>query len=625
MLMYMDEKLLNQLNETDTFNPYSAFNKNYDKSGDYKEIQNVLSEVKKYDVFDFMARVSALNLVPENQNKSILFDVLIASLLTLKKIEYTSTIKMSSGKFRKIINQVDNMNLKMGMDPAENVFVENVMFYDNYLIFPGINYIPGYCLQMMINTLFLHKNDFDLKFLKTASKLIQLVLIVSDKAATELGYKLEDIRKLEERNIVIPDSKKLEHTAELVTFDNNYIRYLVEDDTILEEFYSDFGQGDVATALNVEQQKFFVKPFIKAEEDKTLILNISVLSSFIFHKIICLGDKFGYKKELINTYNVSVWRDCHRSLNVLGHKKIKEKDWGISLLERNDYKDILLNVCNNQVMIVTYICDDGKDYSEETIFSMHLANNFSKLIEKRISYFHEKLSQQNIKYEDIFHIIIVNSFGRGIRVSMNKQRYYIPLALSPHDLRCIAINEKSDAVFLPRYIRAKSKLHSSAPNLFSELNSIEIYVNNQYSFFLNDDFNPKNNMLYIAPGDSIDYIIRSIHKEKRHLVESYKDDYFLEVVLNDEARNIYTDLVSDVPRASLLAKFNNVSIWIYSPQIVEFEGLNLYFSIVDAISYWLEECKDIIERYNFAFNVIKFQIKLAGNLQEYYYNAYSAE
>ncbi|WP_378956602.1 hypothetical protein [Pelosinus sp. sgz500959] len=619
MWMHTDEGLFKILDKIDTSNPYDTFNQLYDKSDDYRIMQKILNEVKKYDVFNFIARVSALNLVPENQNKSILCDALIASLLTLKRNEYTSANKMSSGKFRRIINQIDNINLKISLDPAENAFIENVMFYNNYFIFSGITYLPGYCLQMMINTLFLHENNFDVEFLKTVSKLLKLVLTVSNVAATELGYKLENLKKLEVSHIVIPSSNKLEYMTKLITVDNDYIQDLVKDDSIIEDLYSEFGFGDIETALNAEQQNFFVKPFIKTEDNKTIILNISILSSFILHKIIWLSDKHGYKERLINAYNVSVWKDCRRSLGVLGHKKIKEKKLEIDLLERNDYKEVLLNVCNNQIMIITCICDDGKHYSEDTIFDRYPSDHFSDLVEKRVSYFHKILSQQNIKYEDIFHIIIINSFGRGIVAGMNKKYYYRPLALNPYDLRCIAINEKSDAVFLPRYIRARSKLYSGVSNLFSELNSIEIYVNNRYSFYLDDDFNPQNSMLYIAPGDSIDYIIRAIHKEKRHLVESYKEGYLTEVVLNDEARNIFTNLVFDAPRASLLVEFSNVSIWIYSSEIAEVESLNFYFSIVDAISYWLGECKDIIERYNFAFNVINLQIKLTGDSKEYYY------
>jgi len=115
----MDQTLLDELNNIGSLNPKDSFNEFYDKSGDYEEIQKILNEIKKYDIFDFIARLSALNLVPENQNKSILFDTIISSILTINRNEFTSNIKMSSGKFRKIINKLNNLDLKMGVDPAE--------------------------------------------------------------------------------------------------------------------------------------------------------------------------------------------------------------------------------------------------------------------------------------------------------------------------------------------------------------------------------------------------------------------------------------------------------------------------------------------------------------------------
>ncbi|MFW2503469.1 hypothetical protein ACN078_20300 [Clostridium diolis] len=608
------------LNSRDFYNPTNVFSILYNKSDDYNKMQYIVNEVKKYDIFDFIARVSALNLVPENQNKSILFDALIGVLLTTKRSEYISNNKISSGKFRKIINQVDNMNLKRGVDPTETVFIENVMFYDNYLIFAGISYLPGYCLQMMINILFLQRNDFDTDFLKISYRLIGLVLNISNIAATELGYNLEGLKKLVEEKILIPDSKKLKQMEDFVTVDNDYIAQLIQDDSIIEELYSDFEQGDIEAALNVEQQIFFTRPFIKTNNNKTIILNITILSSFVLNKIISLADRHGYKEKIIDKYNESVWRDCRKSLKILGHNKIKDNDMKIDLLEQRNYKEIILNVCNNQVMIATYLCDDGKGYSEDTIFSMYPFNCFDQLLEKRISYFKKKLLKQGIREEDIFHIIIINSFGRGIGVGMNEKIFYSPISLNPQDLRCIAINEKSNSAFLPRYIRAKSKLQSGSSNIFSELNSIEIYVKSDYSFYLNDDINIKNSMLYISPGDSIDYIIRAINKDKRHLVESYNERYYTEVILHDEARNIYTEARIDIPRFTLLSKFSNVSIWIYSSEILGSEELNVYFSIIDSISYWLGECKNIIERSNFLFDMIKLEIKLTGNLREYYYN-----
>ncbi|QTH40277.1 hypothetical protein J4772_22090 [Cohnella sp. LGH] len=605
----------------DTNNPYHVFNQMYDKSKDFKLMQSILNEVKKYDIFDFIARVSALNLVPENQNKSILFDALIASLLSIKRAEYTSFNKMSNGKFRRVISQVESMDLKLGLDPSENAFIENVMFYNNYFVFPGINYKPGYCLQMMIKTLFLQANSFETDFIKTAAKLTRLVLTISDLAATQLGYKLENLCRLEHGNIVVPDSEKLKRMSELCFVDDDYIRHIVEDDSMVEELYSKFGQGDLETALNTDHHHFFKMPFIKTEDGRSIIINISILSSFVFHKIIWLADKYGCRQELIDAYNASAWRDCRRSLSMLGHKKIQEKNWGINLLECNHYKEILLNVCNNQIMIMTFICDDGKDYSNDLMFSMYPSDHSNEILNERIQYLHDKLSLQNINYEDIFHVIIINSFGRAMLVGMNSSYYYKPLSLNPHDLKCIAINERSNDIFLPRYIRARNKLKSGIPNLFSELNSIEVYVDNQYSFYLNDEFNPKNSMLYIGGGDSIDYILRAVNKEKRHLVESYEKGYFVEVVLNDEKRGIFTEATSEVHRASMLVEFPHVCIWIFSPEVNEFESINIYFSIVDSISYWLAECREVIERCTFTVDTVKVQIELTGNYEEYYYEA----
>ncbi len=610
----------NLINEIKHLNPLDTFDNFYNKSRDLSVLNNIINEVKKYDIYNFLARLSALNLVPENQNKTILFDALIAAIITIERKEYTSKNIMSGSKFRTLINQINDLDLKSGIDPSENAYIENVMFYGNYNIFTGITYLPAYCLQSMIKTLFLCDNNFSENFKKIAYKLILFILELSNSITTELGYKLKDLKKSEASEIIIPDSRKLEHLAGLVTINNDHIKLLLEDDKLIEEIYSDFGQGEVETSLKANQQKFDASPFIKAGNNKTIVLNISVLASFAIHKIICLSDKFGHKADLINAYNLYVWRDCRKSLDMLGHKRINEKEWGIDLQERNDYKEVLLNVCNNQIMIVTFISDDGKDYSEDSIFGRYPYDKFSVLLDKRLLYFQSKLTLQNLTREDVFHIIIINSFGRGIMANIKNEYFQKTLSLNPFDLRCIAVNEKSDEVFLPRYIRAKGKLRNT-PYLFSELNSIEIYVKNRYSFYINDDFNPKKGMLYIAPGDSIDYIIRAINKENRHLVESFEDNYLKEVVLNDKLRNIYTDIGCDVPRASLMAEFKNVIIWIFSPEITEVEGLNLYFSIVDAISYWLEECIEIIEYYNFTSSVIKLQIILAGNLHEYYYES----
>ena len=44
-------------------------------SEDKRKLDSLISTIEKYDIYDFICRLSSLNLLIENQNKSILFDI----------------------------------------------------------------------------------------------------------------------------------------------------------------------------------------------------------------------------------------------------------------------------------------------------------------------------------------------------------------------------------------------------------------------------------------------------------------------------------------------------------------------------------------------------------------------
>ena len=114
------------------------------------KLEEIVSDLKNYDIFDIIARVSGLNILSENQNKSILLDFLIAKILCKEESVYSSTHKMSDGKFRKIIEKLNTTNLRLAVDPNENVFIQNIMMGENYRIFNGIDQTPSYNLQIQI-------------------------------------------------------------------------------------------------------------------------------------------------------------------------------------------------------------------------------------------------------------------------------------------------------------------------------------------------------------------------------------------------------------------------------------------------------------------------------------------
>ena len=77
---------------------------------------------------------------------------------------------------------------------------------------------------------------------------------------------------------------------------------------------------------------FFAHPFLKANDDTVVILNPSILVSFLIHQLVVLSDYYGIKKQWIDEYNNEVWKKCQESLKKLGHLKIKESEYAIELI-----------------------------------------------------------------------------------------------------------------------------------------------------------------------------------------------------------------------------------------------------------------------------------------------------
>lgn len=267
--------------------------------GDTVKIQSLINEIAKYDVFDFIARISSLNLLIENQNKSILFDALIAGLLTNDRAMYTGTIKMSSGKFRNIIGRLEDLQLKSMVDPAENAFIERVLYYGNHWIFPGINYFPSYTLQGFLDALYLQNLQTEEEFIQKSNQMINLTLEISDRIVRLMGYNLDSINHIEQSRIKVPDSRLAETMKHCVCLDHSFVEALMPDESLRQSLFVEFENKELAQVVNGQQQEFFLHPFLKANNGEIILLNPSILASFTIHQLVLLADSYGIKKQLM--------------------------------------------------------------------------------------------------------------------------------------------------------------------------------------------------------------------------------------------------------------------------------------------------------------------------------------
>lgn len=72
----------------DFFNEIMKFGDIFESQETIDELKDISDEIKKYDVYDVLARISGLNLMPHNQNKSVLLDSLIAGIICEEENTY---------------------------------------------------------------------------------------------------------------------------------------------------------------------------------------------------------------------------------------------------------------------------------------------------------------------------------------------------------------------------------------------------------------------------------------------------------------------------------------------------------------------------------------------------------
>ena len=482
------------------------FKDSFYNSNSKKEISIAVEDAKKYDIFNLISKVSALNLFHQNQTKSVIFDTYIEELLHKTRSQFQSKYIISQGKFRRIINQIADTNLKYSIDPPENAFIQNIMFFGNYRVLNGIDQTPAYNLQSMISILFAKGIDYPKNFIDETYVLVNGMLEISEKIVGGISNidNKHDID--EEKNIIIPSAIELSKCARLVVIEGeNFRKLFLNRSELLNLVTIEFG---VKFKSDLDNKSFYTRPFLYNEEqDQYLLLNASLLPTAIVFWIACLAKKYSIYENVMESYNDYIFHECKKYLHCLGHKKVLESQIGIELFSSSGYKEYIASVQNNQLMIIQYLYDDGKDYDAYTLHSNVSKKEFNDVVPKRLDYHYSKIVEYGVKKENVFVIIIINSLGRGMIYRTKKyDDCYPSLRVHPFELMCISINETKESIFIPRYLKAKNNLQAFETGILSELNQIERYCSNNYSFYMNDDFAPGEALRARPRQKSINFI-----------------------------------------------------------------------------------------------------------------------
>lgn len=580
-------------------------------SCEQESINEILSLIKTYDVYDFISRLSSLNLNLENQNKAPLIDYIVALLLSKKVSDYPSKSIMSHGKFRYVISKINNLYIKYSIDPAENLFSEIVTLTKNYRVLNGINISPAYNLQLLIDVLFNYQNDYNRSFVDKALLFTITVLEISDIIINN-SYDLKSSNfPSESQEIFIPDANTIKINSKVINIDKNSID--IFNILFNDNFFIEFGEFDIGSSNNYN---FFNRPFLyNPNNNKVIVLNASLLPYFIISKLLLLAESYSLKEEVIKRLNEYSFRECRKRLSSMGHKKIMEADLGIELVNTPYYKENLLSLYNNELLLLQFICDDGFDYNYNDMFFYYSDHRHSSIIEERFKYFTNRLTN---KADGFYTVIVYNSIGRGFDISLGYDNLkYEPLFISSFELMCIEINERKETWFLPKYIQAKSSLNF-APSLYGEISIVSMYTSNDYSFYIDDDTNPRLYNLYFASGDVLNYINKAISTENRHLVKSYIPQWYTRIKCKNKIRHIYTEEESlDNQRLTLCLELDSTVIWFTTERINSIPQMEILWHLIDLFSYWLSELEKLINTIDIYKDLLQININLVDSIEKY--------
>ncbi len=554
---------------------------------DRSQINIIREELKKYNMIDFLENISVLMLFPENQSKFVIFQAMISTALSIPKEELNFSNIMSYGKFKKIVNEFSNLQRIEMVDPPEFPFVLPVLYYNNYHLFMGTNSISTLDFNNLLKVFYLSRNKIENNLYNKLNKIIIGLLDVSEKIYKKTKIDLKKLKSYDkDLDIYIPNSSVLAEYKEYIKFPKKYINLEFAD--FIEELQCDFGDVKEKEILNFDNQIFYDKPFL-VFNNEYILLDATSIISLLMKKII--KDTLDSESiNIVNEYNNFSYMEINKFFARMGNMYIDPQKFDIELIINENYVESLYFNDIDGIILNIIIFDNGEKFKENKKYKSNLNKEF---IGNRIEYIKNILLNKKVNKDKIIVVITPITIGRDMYYSLKKCIMNDFLILAPYEIETISINETKENMFLQRYLIARQRLKDYEKNSFSELNMIALYVNKDYSFYLDDTVDLKDIYLFCIGEYSADYILKAYNKQEKHLCE-INEKSKIEVIKDDKNVFFCPELfISKI--MNQVYENNNFILWCISDEIKNSNLYSIYKTFIDIIMYWFNQMSQFFE------------------------------
>lgn len=560
-----------------------------------KYVNNKTSFFTQFSKEDQITTIALLKILPENHGKNIRLEEIQREVL---KTNENLDIPLNYIKLREHFDSKYFYNHQE--DPPENLFTENIMTpIGNKIVFSGVTEGQVYILQCLINTLS-KEGLFDERFKNDAMGSALLLLTLSDQICKSFNYnRNQSFVETENNNIYIPSNDFLDDNKDKLIFSRKYIEVLCEklnvDISIMNNFLLDIKSDDFLS-IDPNKNPIIYKPLLEFGNNFIVVSPTNIVFSIVFN-LYKLAKEQSCFDHLIDEYSKECWSQCNYILHKNGYKiidfKFQETDLPI-------YEGLFV-FDTNKLAYLTFQFDDGKEFNvENPLATPHETNTQEEIFNKR------KLTLDNLINDkisincEIFNLQILCLLGRPVFINseyLDKNKFHLSLRMD--ELLILHKSGKINNLTLFNYAKASSEINLMTPFF---LDNISMYINNEESFYLNDDAIP--DFLIVAVGNALDFRTKATIKNDIHLgIYPFKNQ-FVHIPVEREK------LVANLPiyRSSVTSNaFSNKilstaferEIWIEPLKNTNLKSDKNYFTleICIAIAYWFYDLSSLLKPF----------------------------
>lgn len=551
-------------------------------------LKKLKEEFSKYNQEDLIKTLAALSICPENQSQQIRLE--IATQIACSNIncgDRIITIPELNELFLKYLPSGGPIGLLES--PLDNVFTNNILFFKNYVIFSGSSPYEYYILQKMLNTIHFNSSSFSKEYMNYFYQISRFILSLSDYIAKKTGherYEVFDNRLMQE--IFIPDIDELNNLKKSVTFNNkelkDFKKNLRINEDIGDEFIVEVGDDNFNSVFLVEKElkehDIFVElligtnPFSKYSEKNPLLLSslIKIKDNYIIyptslpvslrHNILSSIVKFNEKKTFIKNYQDTLWQDI--LLNLENKLHFKKFDYELPEWENTIFRDEVFKIDNDKLAYCILINDNLKNYINKPL---EINLKYKTKLKNRINLVTSNLLNSDELINDILIVLFVGMSGRS--VYEEKLIHGNLLLINCEEFNIMINSGNYDSLTLFKFANLLENTDIKGSSFLEEFS---FYIENDYSFYVKDNFD----LLVLLPEYAKQLRIKAI-KDKDHHLERYGDEMLSVYKISEFMYVAWHNL--------FLIKLTNQNIWIGCEN-------DSKSNIAKAIGYWIWQFGD---------------------------------